>query len=359
MSRSEDPNVEKWLQAAERGDLAAVIDFLDSGIDINAGDAINTTALMRAVRGGHLGVIRVLLDRGASLSPQNTLGRTALTVALIRSRRWEGYYNPPAPDPKPLEMLLAAGARYGLREAVMLNDVALARARLDEGADPDTGEGTYEGPLLKIAAELGHLDIVNLLLDRGAHIEATDDLGRRPLLSAARYGRTAVVRQLLDRGADLNGGDWSDQTALSEAATEGHQDIIDLLLSRGAERGLLDAVALDDEDLVRELLRGGADPNHLYYGNGRLVMYAVGRGNLVIVRALIAHDASHHHAHFDNHPLLAEAARRGRVEVVKLLIACGADPHEVGKDGKTALAWAAEQGHHEVVRFLEQAGVTH
>ena len=357
MARPENSKVEEWLQAAQRGDLATVVEFLDSGMDVNAGDAINTTALMMAVWGGHPGVIRVLLDRGASLSPQNSLGHTAVTIALRRSQPREDYHG--GSDPRPLQMLLAAGARYGLREAVMLNDVALARARLDEGADPDTGEGTYEGPLLKIAAELGHLDIVNLLLDRGADIEATDDLGRRPLLSAARYGRTAVVRQLLDRGADLNGDDWSDQTALAEAATEGHQDVLDLLLSRGAERGPLDAVALDDEDLVRELLRGGADPNHLYYGRGRLVRYAVGRGNLTIVRALMDHGASLHDAHLDDHPLLAEAAGRGQVEVVELLIGCGADLHEVGRDGKTALAWAAEQGRQEVVRLLEQAGAMH
>ena len=50
-ARPVDPKVEKWLQAAERGDLAAVVDFLESGIDVNAGNAINTTVLMRAVRG--------------------------------------------------------------------------------------------------------------------------------------------------------------------------------------------------------------------------------------------------------------------------------------------------------------------
>ncbi len=69
----------------------------------------------------------------------------------------------------------------------------------------------------------------------------------------------------------------------------GHQGIVDLLLSRGAERGLLDAVALDDVELVRELLRGGADPNHVYYGQGRLVMYAVSRGNIAIVHSLMDH----------------------------------------------------------------------
>ena len=46
MARPENSKVEEWLQAAQRGDLAAVVEFLDSGMDVNAGDAINTTALM-------------------------------------------------------------------------------------------------------------------------------------------------------------------------------------------------------------------------------------------------------------------------------------------------------------------------
>lgn len=353
MSRHIDFKVEKWLQAAERGDLAAVNDFLDSGIDVNAGNSIGKTALMRATWGGHVGVIRVLLDRGASLTLQNSFGHTALTIALSRSLRDHNG----GPDPRPLEMLLAAGARYELREAVMMNDVALARARLDEGADPDTGAGTYEGPLLKLAAEDDQPAIVDLLLDRGADIEATDDLGRRPLLSAASSGRTAVVRRLLDRGADINGDDWSDQTALSEAAVHGHRDVVALLLSRGAERGLLDAVALDDAELVATFLLDGGDPNHVYYSKvGRLAMYAVRLGNSRIVRLMLDHGASHHHKRFDDHPLLGEAARQGRLDLVKLLIERGADLSAVGRDGKTALALATEGGHAEVTAWLIQAG---
>jgi hypothetical protein len=89
------------------GDLATVVEFLDSGMDVNAGDAINTTALMMSVWGGHPSAIRVLLDRGASLSPQNSLGHTAVTIALRRSQPREEYRG--GSDPTPLEMLLAAG----------------------------------------------------------------------------------------------------------------------------------------------------------------------------------------------------------------------------------------------------------
>lgn len=353
MEQYEDPKIEKWLQAAERGDLGAVIDFLDSGIDVNAGNPIGATALMRATCGGHVEVIRVLLDRGASLTLQNSFGHTAVTIAVSRSHK----NHDGGPDPRPLEMLLAAGARYELREAVMMNDIALARARLDEGADPNTGEGTYEGPLLKLAAEDGKSAIVDLLLDCGANLEATDDLGRRPLLSAASLGRTAVVRRLLDRGADINGDDWSDQTALSEAAVHGQRDVVALLLSRGAERRLLDAVALDDVELVEKFLLDGGDPDHVYYSEvGRLAMYVVKLGNSRIVQLMLEHDASHYSKWYDDHPLLGEAARQGRLDIIKLLIERGADVSAVGRDGKTALALATEGGHAEVTAWLVRAG---
>jgi ankyrin repeat protein len=193
--------VAEWLQAAERGDVEAVKKFLESGIDINIGNSINITALMQAVGGGHVELIRLLLDRGASLSPRTSFGHTALTIALVRSGIYRHCREVPHQDSRPLDLLIAAGARYELREAVMMNDVSLARALLDEGADPDSGEGLYEGPILMIAAGLGYLELVDLLLDRGANIEATDDLNQTALKLAEECGQLAVVGRLIDGGA--------------------------------------------------------------------------------------------------------------------------------------------------------------
>jgi uncharacterized protein len=358
-----DPVFREWLEAAERGDTAFVVDQLRRGMDVNAGrDGINMTALMMAVRGCQPEMIRLLLDRGADLGPENSLGYTAMTYAVISSRSWGDYWHVPRPDPRPLELLLAAGGRYGLREAVLLNDVDLARTRLDEGADVDTGEGTYNGPLLKIAAELGHLDVVDLLLDRRANIEATDDLGQRALMSAARYGRTEVVRHLLDRGADINAVDWSGQSALSNSAVEGHHGLFDLLLSRGAQRGIVDALALDDvallETLLDERLRCESDVDWLSDGRVRLAMLAAGRGNVAVVRLLLDRGAAHFQEWCDDHTLLAEAARRGHVDVAQLLIDRGADLQAVGRDGLTPLAWAIKEGREEVASMLKLAGAT-
>ncbi|MBJ6633773.1 ankyrin repeat domain-containing protein [Streptomyces sp. I5] len=55
---------------------------------------------------------------------------------------------------------------------------------------------------LVLAATLGHTDVVDVLLDRGADIEDRDFKGRSPLEWAASFGQPAAVRLLLRRGAE-------------------------------------------------------------------------------------------------------------------------------------------------------------
>lgn len=71
------------------------------------------------------------------------------------------------------------------------------------------------------------MDVVRLLIDRGADIHVRKD---EPLRNASAYGNLDVVRLLIDRGANIH---VRDDEALMWASRWGHQEVVRLLLERG------------------------------------------------------------------------------------------------------------------------------
>ena len=86
------------------------------------------------------------------------------------------------------------------------------------------------------AAYHGHVDALNILISKGANLEATDNrLGMTALLSAASQNKTDAIKALLDSGAKINARMKDRRTALMLAALIGHADTVKLLLGKGAE----------------------------------------------------------------------------------------------------------------------------
>ena len=76
--------------------------------------------------------------------------------------------------------------------------------------------------------------MVKALADRGANLEATDDIGWTPIFSAARSGHLEVVKELADRGASLEATDNKGQTPISLAAKRRQWEVVKELADRGA-----------------------------------------------------------------------------------------------------------------------------
>lgn len=93
------------------------------------------------------------------------------------------------------------------------------------------------------AAATGRVGVVELLLDRGMAINATDKQEETPLFRAVREENPAVVKKLLERGADAFDRDSTGQTVLHVSALSGTSPVITRLL---LEYGL-DAYALDNK----------------------------------------------------------------------------------------------------------------
>ena len=77
-------------------------------------------------------------------------------------------------------------------------------------------------------------DVVKLLLDRGANVEARNDRGETPLLKAARSNHIEMVKLLLKTGAEIDAKAGS-ATPLHTAISRGHQDMVELLRKHGAK----------------------------------------------------------------------------------------------------------------------------
>jgi ankyrin repeat protein len=110
---------------------------------------------------------------------------------------------------------------------------------------------------LCLAAELGDERIVSYLLDHGAVIDASGYWGT-PLVMAAGIGNVSVVNLLLEKKADIAGTDVHGRTALHWAAINEDETLLDLLLSRGSPLDIRDNEGKTPFDLAKHFGSGKA-----------------------------------------------------------------------------------------------------
>ena len=87
-----------------------------------------------------------------------------------------------------------------LSEAAFTGNLAAMKQALSDGADPNTKDPTSGSTLLATAALMGHTEIVGLLLEHDADINARSQDGGTALHAAAFLGRAETVKLLLEKG---------------------------------------------------------------------------------------------------------------------------------------------------------------
>jgi hypothetical protein len=158
-------------------------------------------------------------------------------------------------------------AGQAMLTALNNSDVAAVRAALDGGEPADAHERGK--PLVVLAAAGGLTDVVGLLLDRGARIEAATELGITPLFAAVMSGKSHCARMLIDRGADVNAANSAGSTILMMATSAGDEQMALHLLEKGADgkaaskrnqsTALMLAAGKDMNRLLQALVATGVD----------------------------------------------------------------------------------------------------
>jgi len=182
----------------------------------------------------------------------------------------------------------------------------------------------------------GSLEVLNLLLKRGADGNACNKWRETPLLIAANNGHHAAVNALLENGADPSLCSEAGWSALTFAAHKGYNDIVTLLLKAGAPVNVRVT-----EDL--------STPLHKACAGGK-------PGHLSAVKQLLENGANVHALNKWRETPLLTAANHGQADAVEALLKHGADPCKCTDTGWSPLSIAAYKGHDDVVRLLLEEG---
>src|SRR5580658_10003440 len=354
-------------------DHDGAVALLAKGADGKSQEVDGTTALMWACYNGDADLVERLIKAGANVAAVNDYGASALQVAAVLA------------DPRIIKDLLKAGVnpdspnpegQTALMVVARSSNVKYAKLLLDAGATVDAREQWGDQTALMRAASEAHPEMVKLLTDHHADVNAHGAIrdwqrrvtaegrpknenhgGFTPLIYAARIGCIECAKALIKGHADINLPDPDGETALLLSLINLHFDFASYLISAGADVNRWDFYGqtplyatidmatlpsggrpdLPSEDktqplqVAEQLLKAGANVNAQLklrppYRNG---VFDRGGDQVLSTGAT---------------PLLA-AAKAGNNEAVKLLLKYHPMVDLPNSEGVTPLMAAAGMGH--------------
>uniref|UniRef100_A0A8D0DCT7 Death-associated protein kinase 1 n=1 Tax=Sander lucioperca TaxID=283035 RepID=A0A8D0DCT7_SANLU len=201
-------------------------------------------------------------------------------------------------------------------------------------------------PPLLIAAGCGNIQIIEVLMRKGAEIQAHDKSGANAIYYAARHGHVETLKFLHDKKCPLDVQDKSGETALHVAARYGNVDV------SHTETPLHCAAWHGYSPVARALCHAGCHVDAKNREGESPLLTASARGFVDIVECLVEHKADLEATDKDGHTALHLAVRRCQVEVVRCLLRHHCHLDQQDRHGNTPLHIACKDGNLPVVMAI-------
>lgn len=234
------------IAAAQEGDLDIVLYLVQHGADVNKPTGNDRKSpLTVAAYGGHIDIVRYLVQNGADPNnpPAGDDFGSALIAALVTSdgKECATFLVENGSD---VNLVVAGEEGSALATAARMNSIEMVRLLLEAGADvnaslPSTTNGSALAAVTPRRGTGSTETVLRCLLDAGANVDMPLENQKYPsaLSAAAAAGYADNVRILLEAGADPNlplKGEFG--SALAAAEDANRTDCVELLLNAGAQR---------------------------------------------------------------------------------------------------------------------------
>lgn len=271
--------------------------LVECGGDINAQDKNGSTPLLTSVTMNRPDILEQLIALGADVNTKSSGENNALAFAsMMAAKHKEDPTLHSKLNPEIIRLLVENGADCwdAMMIALRTRCDDFARIALESGADPNISDET--GRSLVMYSVMTGGGILRTLLEHGAKPDTPDDKGRTPLMIAAidEEAEPEIMDTLLEFGADINAHDNKGITPLMWAVVNADKNpnlVIPALIRTGGFMAegwkiwsafLCLAAAARREiqlDMIRRLIRKGADVNAVDNRGMNAIMYALMNGD--------------------------------------------------------------------------------
>ena len=254
------PDLFSFLRyAIKSGNIGALKSLLQKDININEKDNTGKTLLHYAIddkEKNNIAIVKLLLDKDADVNMKDNDGNTPLLGAASNENDNNNLAIVQLLLDKDADVNAKSGDGWTSLHGAALNEndnnLAIVQLLLHRGADVNSQDNNGETPLHK-AIEFNHdnsLAMVQFLLNQGAIVNSRlQDSGETPLHEATRKENLDIVKLLVQKGAKVNAEADNGKTPLQYAYND---DIVNFLLENGATAPTKEGIYISDEDAQKD-----------------------------------------------------------------------------------------------------------